>query len=103
MKKENLMEINTPEQLMAAIKLLVVQMDRKQRKQFLMWIKRMRTEYDFKYPQGYQVKETTNEKKVQVAITEPAPVIVVPDSNIIIPEPRGDVIRDVVSDLKQGQ
>ncbi len=97
------MEINSPDQLMNAIKLLIVQMDRKQRKQFLMWVKRMRNEFDFKFPEGYKIeaKELQNESKATVVDTVPA--IVVPDNSIIVPEPRADVLRDVVSDLKQGQ
>lgn len=81
------MEINSPEQLLTAIKLLIKQMDRPQRKQFLEWIKRTKNEYDFNYPMGFklevpQTKETPNEPVTEAAT---APVISVPVTELILP------------------
>lgn len=83
------MEINSPEDLVKAIASLLVQMNRKQRKQFLMWVKSKRKEFDFKYPEGYVVKEEINVQPYSLAecsVAAPnAPVLLVPDTGIVIP------------------
>lgn len=76
------MEINSPEQMMAAIKILLVQMNKDQRKQFLEWVKRHKREMDFNYPQGLKIKETTDEPKTEAPA---APVLTVPDTELIVP------------------
>ncbi len=79
------MEINSPDQLMGAINLLMLQMNRGQRKQFHNWVKTKINSYNFNYPEGYKIpqpsKETTDASK-EAAI---APVIVVPTTEILVP------------------
>ncbi len=76
------MEINSPEQLMSAISLLMMQMNRGQRKQFLQWVKDKTTQFNFNYPEGYKMesKETTNAKDPVVE-----PIIVAPPVELIVP------------------
>ena len=57
------MQINTPEELVRAIDSLLMQMNKKQRKEFVEWAKSRRRVHDFNYPMGYQIKqESTNEQ-----------------------------------------
>ena len=74
------MIINSPDEMMNAIKLLILQMNREQCKQFLAWVKAKRNEFDFNYPQGYKIesKEIPNESKAE-------PVFVVPNTELIVP------------------
>lgn len=84
------MTINTPEDLVKAINSMLLQMNRPQRKQFLLWVKRRRKEYDFTYPEGWKFKEEANAEQgntVESVVTVPdAPVIVTPEPGIIIPD-----------------
>ena len=87
------MEINSPEQMMAAIKILLVQMNREQRKQFLAWVKRHKNEMDFNYPQGLKIKETTDEPQTEAPA---APVLTVPNTELVVPtnnDSAGGIIR----------
>lgn len=75
------MEINSPLDMIKAIDLMVMQMDKTHRKQFLAWVKDRRRQYDLLYPQGWQPPKPEAEK----------PSILVPEnsvgpSTIIIPE-----------------
>ena len=58
------MTINTPEELVRAIDSLIMQMSKKQRKEFLGWVKSRRRTHDFNYPTGYKapIQENTNEQ-----------------------------------------
>jgi hypothetical protein len=75
-------EINSPEAMMNAIKLLILQMNREQRKKFLMWVKAKRNEFDFSYPQGYKLeeKEIVNEPAKEVSADV---VLTVPDTRLV--------------------
>lgn len=54
------MEINSPQELVTAIHNMVLQMNKKQRKSFLMWVKQLRNRYDVNYPEGLLPKEPEN-------------------------------------------
>jgi hypothetical protein len=73
------MEINSSGDMLKAIDLLIIQMDRPQRKKFQNWIKDRRHQYDLLYPQGWK-------PPVEEA---PKPSILVPENSktsIIIPQ-----------------
>lgn len=46
------MELNDPKQLVQIIDAMLFSMDRTGRKQFYLWVKKKRREYDFSYPLG---------------------------------------------------
>ena len=98
------MQIDSPEQLMGAIKLLMVQMNRGQRKQFHKWIKDKLNAYNFQYPEGMKLKETDiNEKPTEVA-SSPA-VLSVPDTRLVDASGtaiEGSGVRDIVPSDERG-
>lgn len=65
--------IRSPKDLVMAINSMLLQMNRKQRKGFLQWVKQKRTQYDFQYPQGYQPP-----KEAVIVEEKTAPTILVP-------------------------
>jgi len=73
------MEINSPVEMVKAIDLLILQMDKQHRKGFLTWVKERRKQYDMLYPMGWKPPEPEGSK----------PSILVPENSkttIIIPE-----------------
>lgn len=64
------MEINSPVEMVKAIDLLLLQMDRQHRKGFLLWVKDRRKQYDMLYPMGWKPPEEG----------APKPSILVPDT-----------------------
>src|ERR1700675_607708 len=83
------MEINSPVEMIKAIDMLILQMDKPHRKQFLAWVKNRRNQYDLLYPMGWKPPEEE----------APKPSILVPENAreaIIIPE--GVKTNEKVSD-----
>jgi hypothetical protein len=64
------MEINSPVEMVKAIDLLLLQMDKQNRKQFLNWVKDRRKQYDFLYPTGWKPPEA-DEKSSKPSILVP--------------------------------
>ncbi len=72
------MTINSTEEFLGAIRLLVMQMDRQQRKQFLAWVKMHIKKFDFNYPLGYKIEEAK-----EPIIIEPKVELILPQEGII--------------------
>lgn len=57
--------------LVRAIDMMLLQMDKRQRKSFLSWVKQRRNRYDFAYPQGYvPPAPAAEEPKVEIVRPE---------------------------------
>lgn len=89
--------LHSASDLIGAIKAMLMQMDRKQRKGFLQWVKERRNEYDLTFPQGYKPpKESIN---VETTVSQPgnlspssesAPVLLVQQPGIV--NPQGEIV-----------
>lgn len=77
------MTLNSPEDLLKAIDLLLLSMDRPQRKLFLKWIKIKRNTYDTNFPMGKKLETLNEDSKPAVASSDT--VLTVPDTSLIVP------------------
>lgn len=88
--------LHSASDLINAIRGMMMQMNRKQRKGFLTWVKERRNEYDFRFPQGYVHKDAPNDQttavqpSVDVPVAESVPALIVPEPGIV--NPAGEVV-----------
>ncbi len=93
------MTLNSPEDLLKAIDLLLLSMDRPQRKLFLKWIKIKRSTYDTNFPMGKKLETLNEDSKPVVASSDT--VLTVPDTSLIVPANAGVIVPN--SDATGGQ
>lgn len=91
------MNLSGPEDLLKAIDLLLLTMEKPQRKLFLQWIKTKRKVYDFNFPNGKKL-ETLNAEQNNVATNilvpnQPDGIIPVTEP-LIVPDTTASVTRD---------